>query len=424
MPGGFDTRRYDLPPPPGGFDTRPYGSPPPPAPTIFPMALALPFRRLASPDRYLGWVIGALAAFGVVVVFSAVSYLAETKAGGDELRLLGLHVVRLALAFGLMLGVSRLDYRKIARVARPALIGLWVLLAVTPLVGVVSGGAARWLRVGAFGFQPSELARVALLVYLAVLLARKQPIIGDGRRAAVPLFVWILGTCGLIGMQNLSAALVLLVTSLVVCFIGRVRVLHLASLVPVGAVLALLMLLFSPARAARVESFLGVKLFAATTEQQVFDRQDEGYQAHQAAIAFARGGIVGQGPGKSVQRDFLPAPFNDFIFAIIGEEYGLVGTFAVLGLFAALLFRGYLRVARHAPDPLGLFLATGVTTALALYGFIHAGVASGLLPVTGLPLPFVSYGGSSLVASGLMAGLLLSVSRHCGGDSAPAEATR
>ena len=385
------------------------------------MALARPLRSLAPADRYVGWVVAALAAFGVVVVFSAIGYLAETKAGGDEMRLLGLHVMRLALGIGLMLAVSRLDYRKAAGLARPALIGLWALLALTPLVGVVSCGAARWLRVGAFGFQPSELARVALLVYLAVLLARKQAVITDGKQAAVPLFFWILGTCALIGMQNLSAALVLLVVSLVVCFVGRVRVLHMAALVPVGAVLALLMLVFSPARAARVESFLGVKIFGATTEEQVFSRQDEGYQAHQAAIAIALGGVTGQGMGRSVQRDFLPAPFNDFIFAVIGEEYGLIGGFLVLGLFAALLFRGYLRIARHAPDPLGLFLATGLTTALALYGFIHAGVASGLLPVTGLPLPFVSYGGSSLVASGIMVGLLLSVSRHC--NAGPVEVT-
>ena len=381
------------------------------------MALALPLRRLAPADRYVGWVVAALAALGVVVVYSAVSYLAETKAGGDELGLLFEHLMRLAVAGVLALGVSRLDYRKVEKLAKPALIGLWVLISITPVIGVVSGGAARWLRVGAFGFQPSELARVALLVYLAVLLARKQPIVGDFKRTAIPVFVWILGTCALIGVQNLSTALVLLVTSLVVCFVGRMKVTHLLSLVPVGLVLALAMLAFSPARAARVEAFLGVKVFSTTEEARVFDKRDEGFQAHQAAIAFARGGVAGQGPGKSLQRDFLPAPFNDFIFAIIGEEYGLIGTFGVLGLFAALLFRGYLRIARHAPDPLGLFLATGATTALALYGFVHAGVASGVLPVTGLPMPFVSYGGSSLVASGLLVGLLLSVSRHVGTGS-------
>ena len=124
------------------------------------------------------------------------------------------------------------------------------------------------------------------------------------------------------------------------------------------------------------------------------------------------------GPGKSVQRDFLPEPYNDFIFAIIAEEYGIFGALALLTGFFVLLFRGYLRIARDAPDPLGLILAVGMTTLVVTYGFVHAGVASGLLPVTGLPMPFVSYGGTSLLANGIMIGVLLNISRHAGQRSA------
>jgi cell division protein FtsW len=149
----------------------------------------------------------------------------------------------------------------------------------------------------------------------------------------------------------------------------------------------------------------------------VFSTQHEGYQAEQARIALAMGGLFGVGPGKSQQRDFLPAPYNDFIFAIIAEEYGMLGALALLGLLVVLLFRGFLRIARYAPDPLGLFLAVGFTTMLVLYGFIHAGVACGLLPVTGLPLPFVSYGGTSMVANGMMVGVLLNISRQIGTDA-------
>jgi len=123
---------------------------------------------------------------------------------------------------------------------------------------------------------------------------------------------------------------------------------------------------------------------------------------------------MGVGPGKSSQRDFLPAPYNDFIYAIIAEEYGLVGAFFLLALFLVILFRGLLRIARYAPDPLGLFLAVGIVVMLTLYGFVHAGVSSNLLPVTGLPLPFVSYGGTSLLANGMMAGILLNISRQIG----------
>jgi cell division protein FtsW len=121
-----------------------------------------------------------------------------------------------------------------------------------------------------------------------------------------------------------------------------------------------------------------------------------------------------------VQRDFLPAPYNDFIFAIIAEEYGLVGALLLLFGFCVLLFRGYLRIARDAPDPLGLFLATGLTTMIVAYGFVHAGVACGLLPVTGLPMPFVSYGGSSLLANGVMVGVLLNISRQVESRTSPA----
>ena len=124
------------------------------------------------------------------------------------------------------------------------------------------------------------------------------------------------------------------------------------------------------------------------------------------------GGLTGKGPGKSTQRDFLPAPYNDFIFAIIAEEYGLLGALALLALFGILLLRGYLSIARRAADPLGLILAVGITTLICLYGFVHAAVACGLLPVTGLPMPFVSYGGTSMLANGIMVGILLSISRH------------
>jgi cell division protein FtsW len=163
-----------------------------------------------------------------------------------------------------------------------------------------------------------------------------------------------------------------------------------------------------------VEAFLGVKIFSHTEEAQVFSSQNEGYQAQQARIAFAMGGLAGLGPGKSVQRDFLPAPYNDFIFAIIAEEFGLLGALSILAVLMALLFRGFLRISRYAPDPLGFFLGVGLTSMLALYGFVHAGVSAGLFPVTGLPLPFVSYGGTSMLATGIMVGILLNISRHSG----------
>jgi cell division protein FtsW len=311
-----------------------------------------------------------------------------------------------------MLVVSRIDYRFLARYSRLMLLGALGLLLAVQIVGVASGGATRWLEVGTVGFQPSDLARVALLLYVAVLLTQKQAYVKSFGRSFLPILVWTLATCALIGLDDLSTAGLTLVATLVMCFVGRVSIWQLGGLFLLGLTLAGLLVSRSPQRAARLESYLGIDLVEQTDQDYVLDTRGERYQAHQARIAIGVGGWTGVGPGKSVQRDFLPAPYNDFIFAIVAEEYGILGALGLLLAFGALLFRGLMRIARHAPDPLGLFLAVGFTTLVVLYGFIHAAVSCGLLPVTGLPMPFVSYGGTSMLASGVMLGVLLNISRQ------------
>jgi len=369
-------------------------------------------RFAATPaDKYVIWAVLVLGAIGVVAVYSAVSFLAQTKAGGDTERFLLRHVARFGLAMGAMMVVSLIDYRTLAKWSRALLVVSVGLLFMVKFFGVFSGGAFRRLELGAFGFQPSDLAKGALILYVAVLLAKKQDYIKSFSRGFLPVLIWILGTVVLIGSEDLSTAAVVLVSTLLMCFIARVNVLHLGGLGVIAVLLAGLLLWQSPERAARLEAWLDIKIFPHTSAEQVFDLQDEGYQAQQARIAFAMGGLTGVGPGKSVQRDFLPAPYNDFIFAIIAEEYGVLGALALLGVFIVLLFRGMLRIARYAPDPLGLFVSVGLVVMLAMYGFIHAGVSCGLLPVTGLPMPFVSYGGTSMIANGAMVGILLNISR-------------
>lgn len=370
-------------------------------------------RLTANPaDKYVLWIVLVLAAVGVVAVYSAISFLAETKGAGNTEQFLFRHVVRMGLALGAMALFSVIDYHKLARWSRLALIGSLILLVLVKLFGVAQGGAIRSLQVGPVSFQPSDVAKVALILYVGVLLAKKQEYIKDFGRAFVPIFFWVFLAVVLIGIEDLSTAALVLVAVMVMCFIGRVSVAHLGSLSAAGVLCAYLLLLASPGRAERIESYVGMKLFPNTNTEQVFSEQGEGYQAKQARIAFAMGGLTGAGPGKSVQRDFLPAPYNDFIFAIIAEEYGVIGALGLLALFVVLLFRGFLRIARHAPDPLGLFLGVGFTTMVALYSFIHAGVSCGLLPVTGLPMPFVSYGGTAMIATGVMIGILLNISRQ------------
>jgi cell division protein FtsW len=366
----------------------------------------------APVDKYVIWLTLALSAVGVFTVYSAIAYLADTKSGGDTSGFLIQHVAKLGLALAVMIAVSYMDYRFVARHGRLLLIGSLALLVLVKVAGIASGGATRWLNLGMIGFQPSDLARVSLILYAAALLAKKQGYIQSFSRAFAPLLFWMVLTGVLIGVEDLSTALVALAAVGAMCFVGRVPMWQLLSVVGLVLAMGYGLLLTSPNRAARVEAYVGVKLFPNTSADDVFSQQGEGYQARQARIAIAMGGLTGKGPGKSTQRDFLPESYNDFIFAIIAEEYGAVGALIILAILMAFLFRGFLRIARHAPDPLGLFLAVGLTTAISIYGFAHAGVASGLLPVTGLPLPFVSYGGTSMVVSGGMVGMLLNISRQ------------
>lgn len=369
-------------------------------------------RDSAPADKYVLWVALVLAAIGILAVYSAISFLAETKANGDTERFLLRHAIRLVLALAVLAVFSFLDYHTLTRWARVLLLGSLFLLLLVQFFGVTYGGSTRAFRLGTLSLQPSDVAKVALILYVGVLLARKQDYIKSISRTFVPIFVWVFASVLLIGIEDLSTAAVLLAAVGLMCFIGRVSVAQLGIFAVIGIVCATLLLQTSPNRAARVEAYLGIGVFSHTDDADVFNSKAEGYQARQARIAFALGGLGGRGPGKSLQRDFLPAPYNDFIFAVVAEEYGLLGALALLGLFVVMLLCGYLRIARQAIDPLGLFLAVGYTTTIVLFGYIHAAVATGLLPVTGLPLPLVSYGGSSMVTTGAMIGIVLNISRQ------------
>jgi cell division protein FtsW len=363
-------------------------------------------------DKYILWAILVLCAMGIVAVYSAIGYLAQTKGGGNTEALLFKHLFRVGLALTVMGFFSIVNYRVLAKYSRYLLVGSILLLLAVQIMGVVSGGAARWLNLAGVMFQPSDLAKVSLVLYVATLLSQKQIYITSFARSFAPIFLWIMVTIAAIGISDLSTSAVVLSAVLLMCFVARVSMVQLIMVGLLGAVLGYGMLATSPQRAARLESYVGVKLFPHTDAASVFSSSDEQFQAEQARMAIAQGGLLGVGPGKSTQRDWLPAPYNDFIFAIITEEYGLVGAFTLLFLFVAILYRGLLKVARSAPDPLGLFLAVGIVVMLTMYGFVHAGVSANLLPVTGLPLPFVSYGGTSLLANGIMVGILLNISRQ------------
>lgn len=358
-------------------------------------------------DRVLLVSVIMLMVFGILAVYSSIAYFAETShttAG----KLVMDHVMKLGIAFFAMLIFSKINYHHLARFSRLAVVGSWLLLIAVMIYGTEVFGAKRSLNIIGFSFQPASFASLALLIHISVLLDQKQEYIKDFKRAFLPIMFWVIITCGLIGLEDFSSAAALLLLSLLVMFIGRISTIQLGALVLIGLMGATALIYQSAERQSRIEQYVNQVVDINSEEFNI----EEGYQAQQAHIAIAQGEVLGVGIGQSTQRDFLPAPYNDFIFAIIAEEYGLVGSVSLILLFTVILFRGIGKIAKNAPDTLGMLLAVGCTLTIVLYGFINAGVASGLLPVTGLPMPFVSYGGTSILFAGLMIGILMNISKQ------------
>ncbi len=349
-------------------------------------------------------VITTLNLLGMVMVLSASSVSALDTYGSTwtiATRQLGWAVVGVAACVLL----TRVDYHRWRHGAAP-LLGVSVVLltlVLVPGVGRNVNGASRWLGFGPFSLQPSELAKLAVLVFAADLLARRAAWMHDLRLTLMPVTLVFGGVAFLVMLQpNLGTTLVLGSIVLTVLFVAGTSVAPLGALGVAGGVAATALALIEPYRRARVLAFL----------DPWKDYQDSGYQTIQSLVGLASGGITGIGLGQSRAKwGFLPYAHTDFIFAIIGEELGLVGALAVVALFVSLCLLGG-RAAQLAPDRFGMLLAAGVTTWFGVQAFINIGAVIGILPITGVPLPFVSYGGSSLVFSMAGAGLLLNVARQ------------
>lgn len=363
--------------------------------------------RKQGSDRILLMSVIMLMIFGVLAVYSSIAYFAETR-GTTAANLLSGHMIKLGIAFIVMLIASKIDYHVVIRFSRIALVISWLLLIAVMIYGDLVFGARRSLTIVGFSFQPSSVATVALLIHIAVLLHEKQEYIKDFKKAFLPILFWILPTCALIGLEDFSSAALLLAICFTLMFIGRISVKHLGALVLIGLIGGGALLSTSAERQSRVQQYVHQISDINSTQLE----PGAGYQAQQSYIAIAQGKMFGVGIGKSTQRDFLPAPYNDFIFSIIAEEYGIAGAGLIILLIVTILIRGIVFIARNAEDSLGMLLASACTITIALYGFVNAGVASGLLPVTGLPMPFISYGGTSMLFTALMVGILLNISKH------------
>jgi len=352
------------------------------------------------PGLALDWalllVVVGLLLFSLALVYSASAAVGVWKFGSSQY-FLERHAVRVGLSIVLLLVCAWVDYRHWQRLSGLLLwIGIGLLLLVLVL-GEPVKGAARWLQIGPLRFQPSEYIKFALLLHMARLLAQ-EPVARRPPSAKRPL-LWLLLCCALIAAQpNASVAVLLALVGMLLLLSGGVRWTTLSGVALLGLLALGVYLVAAPYRMARLASF--------------FEGETLPYQARQALLAFGHGGILGVGPGQSVQRElFLPEAYGDFVFAIVGEEYGIVGTTVVILAFAVLLWRG-MRVAQRAPDAFGFLLALGITATFGLYAVVHMAVTTGLLPVTGIPLPFVSYGGSSIFFSAAAAGVLLNIGRQ------------
>jgi len=352
------------------------------------------------PGLALDWalllVVVGLLLFSLALVYSASAAVGVWKFGSSQY-FLERHAVRVGLSIVLLLVCAWVDYRHWQRLSGLLLwIGIGLLLLVLVL-GEPVKGAARWLQIGPLRFQPSEYIKFALLLHMARLLAQ-EPVARRPPSAKRPL-LWLLLCCALIAAQpNASVAVLLALVGMLLLLSGGVRWTTLSGVALLGLLALGVYLVAAPYRMARLASF--------------FEGETLPYQARQALLAFGHGGILGVGPGQSVQRElFLPEAHGDFVFAIVGEEYGIVGTTVVILAFAVLLWRG-MRVAQRAPDAFGFLLALGITATFGLYAVVHMAVTTGLLPVTGIPLPFVSYGGSSIFFSAAAAGVLLNIGRQ------------
>lgn len=358
-------------------------------------------------DQILFVSIIILMIIGTLAVFSSIAFFAQTH-GTTAGTLVTAHIVKLAIAFLFMVFISKLNYTILARFSRVLMVLSWILLIAVIFYGDFVFGARRSLSIGGLSFQPASLAAISLIIHVSVLLHEKQEYIKSFKRAFLPVMFWITITCGLIAVEDFSSAALLMGITVFMMFVGRISAPQIFGIILIGIIGGAGFISSSAERQSRVTQYVT----QITDLNSSNFESGNGYQAQQAHIAIAQGQLFGVGIGKSTQRDFLPAPYNDFIFAIIAEEYGIVGSFIVIIIFTLILFRGIAIVARHAPDVLGTLMALGATLMITLYGFVNAAVATGIMPVTGLPMPFISYGGTSMLFAGLMMGILLNISKY------------
>lgn len=370
------------------------------------------FKRTKG-DQVIWAVVIILSFISLLAVYSSTGSLAYRMDKNSNYYLIKQLMV-LGLGLLIIYWVHKVNYTKFARIAILLYLISLPLLIYTLFFGTTLNEGSRWIRLPVINvtFQTSDLAKLALFMFLARIMSVKQAVIKDWKKGFMPVLVPVLVTCALIAPANLSTALMLGFTCCILFFIGRVKVSHIALLAFAGLIGVVMLFTIS-----KITGFGR----AATWEQRIHDfigkddangkKKEDVYQVQQAKIAIANGGVTGRGPGNSQQRNFLPHPYSDFIYSIVIEEYGLIGGAALIVLYLLFLWRSIL-IFRRCPYAFGAFLAVGLSITLVFQAMLNMAVNVHLVPVTGLTLPLVSMGGSSIWFTSVAIGVILSVSRY------------
>ena len=365
-------------------------------------------RKYFGGDRIIWAVIIVLSLFSLLSVYSTTGILVFRNPGNSPTYFVFRHSLFLMAGFVMIYITHLIPYKYFSRLSQLMLVIAVPLLIITLFFGQRINEASRWLEVPLIGlsFQPSDFAKLALIMYVARLLSQKQNEITDFYKSFLPIIVPIGLVCLLIMPEDLSTSLILFATCVILMFIGRISARHLLLLSLAGTLI--------------IGSYVGIVILTekegrvGTWKSRIegyIDKDTENYQVEQAKIAIASVGFFGKFPGNSTQRNFLPHPYSDFIYAVIIEEYGLLlGGIPILLMYLILLYRAGVMV-RKSTRTFPAFLAVGLTLGLVLQAMVHMAVAVNLLPVTGQPLPLVSMGGTSLILTSISLGMILSVSK-------------
>lgn len=359
-------------------------------------------------DRTIWMIVAVLSLFSILAVFSSSGWEAWRTRGGNTTGMIMGHIVKLAFGLFLVYLCHLIHYRRYQQLARPLLFVTIPLLIFTLFFGANINDANRWISLGGFSFQPSEMAKIALIIYVARALTLKQEYITSLRQAFFPIIIPVVLVCGLIAPSNLSTAMILFATCILLMFMGRVSAQYIIMMMMLGVMV--FVILVGIGKVYPELDLVRVDTWEKRVETFLHD-EDGGYQVQQAKIAIAKGGIFGNGPGNSMMRHYLPYCNADFIYAIICEEYGLVGGLVILALYVLLFLRN-VRLVTQSPKAFGAFLAIGLSLMLTVQALANMAVNLNLVPATGLTLPLVSMGGTSVLFTCISLGMILSVSKY------------